>query len=128
MNRIRNTLLLLLAMLVLTVSNGISFTRHICMANTDSACAEDENCCKRYHDEDVKSSACCEVKSFYVKANFISSGENLFQKLHLQFPVYHVIAFIAVSLSTQRTEKRCHAPPAGRSQRVILLSTSKLSV
>jgi hypothetical protein len=117
-----------LAVLVLTSSVGISITSHICLAGKISSCEEDDNCCRDLHESGFKETDCCKVKSVYVKATYTSAGEDHTLKFFTNDGENNPqIVFSSVN-ETDKIEKRCHAPPFLKSNRVILLSTSKLSV
>lgn len=117
-----------MAALVLTFSVGISITSHICLAKRTSSCSDDDSCCRSYSGAGLKATECCKVKSVYLKANFISSGEEQVQKFFIHSPevASTIVSEHVYDLSV--IETRCHAPPLLKSNRLILLSTAKLSV
>lgn len=128
MKSFRKSFAILLAAFVMMASVGISITNHICLTNNIASCSADESCCSQYHQANLKSSECCLVKSVYIKANFVSSDEQQIQKLIPEVSDYFLISFSSLSASTGKIKCSSHSPPPERSNRSILLSTSKLSV
>jgi len=128
MRILKKTISVFIAALILCTSVGISYSRHFCTAKKFSVCEKGDSCCKKNHTSGIQSAQCCFVKIYYLKANFVSFGEENSNKFFAMHPCLFSVVFFRNDQQKVNKEKRCNPPPLIKDSRTILLSSSKLSV